>query len=113
MLLADLTGGQSSVKIELKIPGICICRDPCLGLIMEGGYMFLLDPDMSSFPLVTWRCPKFRCRLQNNFEHRISAPNPMCLYCNPVSHPPERTDISKSDHCIDITHPPMPITTGY
>jgi len=35
-------------------------RGPCLGLIVEGGYMFTLDPDMSSFPLVTWHCPKYR-----------------------------------------------------
>ena len=24
--------------------------------------MFLLDPDMSNFPLVTWHCPKYRYR---------------------------------------------------
>ena len=37
-----------------------ILRGKCLGLIVEGGYMFLLDPDMSHFPLLTWHCPKYK-----------------------------------------------------
>ena len=32
----------------------------CLGMIVEGGYMFLMDPDMSNFPCVTWHCPKYK-----------------------------------------------------
>jgi len=32
----------------------------CLGMIVEGGYMFLMDPDMSNFPCITWHCPKYR-----------------------------------------------------
>merc|ERR1712080_334802 len=35
-------------------------KGKCLGLIVDGGYMFLLDKDMSSFPLVTWHCPKYK-----------------------------------------------------
>ena len=29
-------------------------------MVVDNGYMFLLDPDMSSFPCVTWHCPKYR-----------------------------------------------------
>ena len=29
-------------------------------MIVEGGYMFLMDPDMSNFPCVTWHCPKYK-----------------------------------------------------
>lgn len=32
----------------------------CLGMIVEGGYMFMMDPDMSDFPCVTWHCPKYK-----------------------------------------------------
>ena len=32
----------------------------CLGMIVEGGYMFSMDPDMSNFPYITWHCPKYR-----------------------------------------------------
>jgi len=32
----------------------------CLGMIVEGGYMFLMDPDMSNFPCITWHCPKYK-----------------------------------------------------
>jgi len=32
----------------------------CVGLIVEGGYMFKMDPDISSFPVITWHCPKLR-----------------------------------------------------
>ena len=35
-------------------------RGRCLGMIVEGGYMFLMDPDMSNFPCVTWHCPKYK-----------------------------------------------------
>ena len=35
-------------------------RGTCVGLIVEGGYMFKMDPDMSSFPVITWHCPKLR-----------------------------------------------------
>ena len=31
--------------------------------------MFLLDPDMSNFPLVTWHCPKFR------YRYRVDMPS--------------------------------------
>ena len=29
-------------------------------MIVEGGYMFMMDPDMSDFPCVTWHCPKYK-----------------------------------------------------
>ena len=29
-------------------------------MIVEGGYMFLMDPDMSNFPCITWHCPKYK-----------------------------------------------------
>jgi len=32
----------------------------CLGMIVEGGYMFKMDPDLSNFPCVTWHCPKYK-----------------------------------------------------
>ena len=32
----------------------------CLGMVVEGGYMFMMDPDMSSFPRITWHCPKYK-----------------------------------------------------
>ena len=40
-------------------------RGPCLGMVVDGGYMFLMDPDMSSFPCVTWHCPKYRWLFAN------------------------------------------------
>ena len=35
-----------------------------MGLVVENGYMFEMDPDMSSFPVITWHCPKLRSLLQ-------------------------------------------------
>ena len=35
-------------------------RGSCHGMVVDGGYMFLMDPDMSTFPRVTWHCPKYR-----------------------------------------------------
>ena len=29
-------------------------------MIVEGGYMFVMDPDMSNFPCITWHCPKYK-----------------------------------------------------
>ena len=29
-------------------------------MIVEGGYMFKMDPDLSNFPCVTWHCPKYK-----------------------------------------------------
>ena len=40
-------------------------RGSCVGLIVEGGYMFHMDPDMSSFPVITWHCPKLRWPLSS------------------------------------------------
>ena len=39
-------------------------RGNCVGLVVENGYMFEMDPDMSSFPVITWHCPKLRSLLQ-------------------------------------------------
>ena len=39
---------------------ISLCRGRCLGMIVEGGYMFKMDPDLSNFPCVTWHCPKYK-----------------------------------------------------
>jgi len=63
-------------------------RGPCLGLIVEGGYMFTLDPDMASFPLVTWHCPKYRddgCPA--SFVTRITNPSSVRAQLkSPASH---------------------------
>jgi len=57
----------------------------CLGMVVDGGYMFLLDPDMSNFPLITWHCPKYRIdgcpasfvtRITNPETVRTSLPSP-------------------------------------
>ena len=29
-------------------------------MLVEGGYMFVMDPDMSNFPCITWHCPKYK-----------------------------------------------------
>jgi len=57
----------------------------CLGMIVDSGYMFLLDKDMSSFPRVTWHCPKYKddgCPA--SFQTRIT--NPETVRTN-LSHP--------------------------
>ena len=38
-------------------------------MIVDGGYMFLMDPDMSSFPCITWHCPKYRWYFTNTQIH--------------------------------------------
>ena len=45
-----------------------IFRGKFKGLVVEGGYMFVLDPDMSLFPLVTWHCPKYKGSSVLTFE---------------------------------------------
>lgn len=45
------------------------------GLVVEGGYMFVLDPDMSLFPLVTWHCPKYKEQgCPASFTTRVTNP---------------------------------------
>ena len=48
------------IKLKHSVYILYLTRGPCHGMIVDGGYMFLLDPDMASFPCVTWRCPKYR-----------------------------------------------------
>ena len=50
-----------------------IFRGKFKGLVVEGGYMFVLDPDMSLFPLVTWHCPKYKGSSVIKFEVRKVA----------------------------------------
>ena len=53
---------QSEKKkvLLIKIYHSLFPRGRCLGMIVEGGYMFMMDPDMSDFPCVTWHCPKYK-----------------------------------------------------
>jgi len=47
---------QYSIELWPKVKaGTCVG-----GLVVEGGYMFKMDPDISSFPVITWHCPKLR-----------------------------------------------------
>ena len=60
----DMSRRERNQSEDLDCEGLnmklmIILRGKCLGLIVEGGYMFLLDPDMSHFPLLTWHCPKY------------------------------------------------------
>ena len=41
-------------------PFMILFSGQCLGMVVEGGYMFVMDPDMSSFPRITWHCPKYK-----------------------------------------------------
>ena len=41
-------------------PFMILFSGQCLGMVVEGGYMFMMDPDMSSFPRITWHCPKYK-----------------------------------------------------
>ena len=64
MFLQKITFFQDNFfccKNKSCLSSILVCsRGSCVGLIVEGGYMFQMDPDMSSFPVITWHCPKLR-----------------------------------------------------
>ena len=51
---------KHSQEVFTVIKIISLCRGRCLGMIVEGGYMFKMDPDLSNFPCVTWHCPKYK-----------------------------------------------------
>ena len=73
MINTALNSGQKSKREYLLVPRVPIplirisFRGTCAGLIVEGGYMFKMDPDMSSFPVITWHCPKLRSSPVTNF----------------------------------------------
>ena len=59
-------------------------RGNCVGLVVENGYMFEMDSDMSSFPVITWHCPKLRSLLIKKQEHNeyLSSGEPKPIFSN-------------------------------